>query len=47
LASILWLGTRSDHPSSVLFISIIPQSSPRLGSTWFVFRIAQLINVPE
>jgi hypothetical protein len=30
-----------------LFISIILRSSPRLGSTWVVFRIARLINVPE
>jgi hypothetical protein len=30
-----------------LSISIILRSSPRLGSTWLVFRIARLINVPE
>ena len=28
-------------------ISITMQSSPRLGSTWFVFRTTRLINVPE
>jgi hypothetical protein len=47
LVIILWLGTRSDYLSSGSSISIILWISPRLGSTWLVFRITRLINVPE
>jgi hypothetical protein len=47
LAIILWLGTRSDYPSSGSFISIILQISPRLGSTWLVFRITRLFIIPH
>jgi hypothetical protein len=42
-----------DHPFVLAFvqagssISIILQISPRLRSTWLVFRITRLINVPE
>jgi hypothetical protein len=45
LTSILHLGIRSDYPSSGLSISIIMRSSPRLGSTWLVFRITRSIIV--
>jgi hypothetical protein len=41
------VGTRSGYPSSGSSISIILWISPRLGSTWLVFRITRLINVPE
>jgi hypothetical protein len=47
LASILGLGTRFDYPSSDSSISIIMWSSPRLGSTWVVFRITRLFIVPN
>jgi hypothetical protein len=47
LMIIFCVGTHSDYPSSGSSISITVRISPRLGSTWFVFRITQLINVPE
>ena len=42
-----------DHPFVLAFvqagssINITMRSSPRLGSTWVVFRITWLIHVPE
>jgi hypothetical protein len=36
----------SDYPSSGSSISIIPRISPRLRSTWLVFRITRLFIVP-
>jgi hypothetical protein len=35
------------YPPSGLSISIIMRSSPRLGSTWVVFRITQSIIIPH
>jgi hypothetical protein len=35
------------HPFSGSSISIILRISPRLGSTWLVFRITQLFIVPH
>jgi hypothetical protein len=47
LMSIPHLGIRSDYPSSSSSIIIIMRSSPRLGSTWLVFRITRSIIVPN
>jgi hypothetical protein len=47
LASILWLDTHSDYPTSGLSIRITMRFSPRLGSTWLFFRITRLFIVPH